>query len=35
MYSSKEIRIKGATYSSIAISFDGIIYALGTISTTD
>ncbi len=32
--SSKETRIKGVTYSSIAISFDNTIYALGMISTT-
>jgi len=32
--SSKETRIKGVAYSSVAISFDNTIYALGMISTT-
>lgn len=32
--SSKETRIKGVTYSSVAIGYDNTIYALGMISTT-
>lgn len=32
--SSKETRIKGVTYSSVAISYDNTIYALGMIGTT-
>ena len=32
--SSKETRIKGVTYSSVAIGFDNTIYALGIISTS-
>ena len=32
--SSKETRIKGVSYSSVAISMDNTIYAMGLISTT-